>query len=94
MVSVLADAEWVHKIFVVLAVPVSLLAFRHTFTSRKQDWGPAMGAVLGLLVLICAVFVHELHDYETPLTVMGALILAASHIWRWRKHQHSKALIK
>ena len=75
-----AEAEWVHRAFVLLAVPISFMAMARgggrVFTGL---------ALVGLSLLITGAFVEQLHDYETPLTVAGALTLAFAHIFRWRR---------
>ncbi|MEO0465572.1 MAG: MerC domain-containing protein [Pseudomonadota bacterium] len=76
-----AEAEWLHKAFVVAALPVSLVAMARgggaVFTGL---------ALVGLALLLAGAFAEPLHDYETALTVAGALILSAAHLWRWRRH--------
>ena len=75
-----AEAEWLHRAFVLLAVPVSLMAM------VRGGGAVFIGlALVGLSLLITGAFVEQLHDYETPLTVAGALFLAAAHIFRWRR---------
>lgn len=81
-----AEAEWVHKTFVILALPLSGIAILRGIESRR--WALFAGlAVTGLALLIGAAFVEALHHIETPLTVLGATALAAAHIWRWAHHR-------
>ncbi|KCZ57385.1 hypothetical protein HY29_01260 [Hyphomonas beringensis] len=80
-----AEAEWVHKVIVVLALPLSGFAILRGLSS--QGWlGFTSLAVAGLVLLIAAAFVEALHEVEMPLTVLGALMLASAHIWRWSRH--------
>ncbi|MEL6956326.1 MAG: MerC domain-containing protein [Pseudomonadota bacterium] len=81
----LAEMEWLHKGFVVAAVPLTLFAI---FRGRGQV-GFSLVAALGLGLLVAGAFVEALHDYETPLTVVGAILLASAHAWRWRMHGRS-----
>jgi hypothetical protein len=80
-----SEAEWVHKAFVALALPLSGFAIVRRLSG--PDWKVFVGlAVAGLILLIAAAFMEALHEYETPLTVTGALMLASAHIWRWAHH--------
>ncbi|MEM1148205.1 MAG: MerC domain-containing protein [Pseudomonadota bacterium] len=83
--SVLAEAEWVHKAFVIMALPITGWAIARTRGHAAQMPFIVL-AVLGLALLLASAFVEALHDYETPLTVIGALLLASAHILRWRSH--------
>ncbi|WP_299324235.1 MerC domain-containing protein [Parasphingopyxis sp.] len=84
----LADMEWVHRVFVLLAIPVSGLAIASALGTRGGRLF-AVIAVLGLLLLFVAAFVEALHDVETPLTVAGGLLLAGAHGWRWFQRVHA-----
>ena len=78
-----AEAEWVHKAFVLLTIPISMTAI---FWSLRSDLVWLFGGLvtIGLGFLIAGAFVEALHDYETLLTVSGALIVSIAHILRWR----------
>jgi len=80
-----AEAEWVHKLFVVVALGISgALIARAVHTGGR--WLFVALAALGLVVLGLSAFIEALHDYETPLTVVGAVTLASAHILHWRQH--------
>lgn len=90
MISVLpiagawAEAEWVHWLFVALAAPVS---FWTLMRLRPRMWlllGLAGG---GLALLVAGAAEFPSHELETPITVVGGLLLATAHFlnWRWRK---------
>ncbi|MHA7859712.1 MAG: MerC domain-containing protein [Henriciella sp.] len=77
--GVLAEAEWLHKAFVFAALPFSLIAL-----ASKQTSAIAGGLiVVGFSLLVAGAFVEPLHDYETLLTVTGAIVLASGHVVRW-----------
>ncbi|MEM0984696.1 MAG: MerC domain-containing protein [Pseudomonadota bacterium] len=82
-----AEMEWLHKVFVAAAIPISAFAM-----IRSADLPGRMAftqlAVLGLAMLVAAAFVPALHDFERVLTVAGALSLAIAHVWRWKAHAH------
>lgn len=83
-----AEVEWLHKAFVVAAIPFSLLRLSSTVANA------AVTALIvsGLWSLSGAAFVEQLHDLETPLTVLGATLLAAGHVLGWRRaHTASQA---
>ena len=84
--SVFAEAEWLHRLLVILAIPVSFLAFQKSNGSQYNMKLPAIAACLGVAILLSAAFVEPLHDHEKTLTAIGALTLAAAHIWRWNLH--------
>ncbi|MEM9988146.1 MAG: MerC domain-containing protein, partial [Pseudomonadota bacterium] len=86
-VAVLAEAEWIHKVLALMALPLSLFAI------LRSDGLPlrgafAIGAALGVTLLLAGAFVEAFHDIEKPLTVAGAVLLSAAHLWRWRYLQH------
>ena len=77
--GVLAEAEWLHKGFVFAALPFSLIAL-----ASKQTSLIAGGLiVVGFSLLVAGAFVEALHDYETLLTVAGAIVLASGHVFHW-----------
>ena len=80
-----AEAEWIHKVLVLIALPVSSIAFLGSRTSRTAR-GCIFLAVAGLSLMLASAFLEALHEAETALTVTGALMVAAAHIWRWRRH--------
>jgi len=75
------EAEWVHQIMVLLAVPVAGFAL-FKISQRRFLIGSIM--ILGIIFLLAGAFLPMLHDYETPLTVTGALLLSGGHLLRWR----------
>lgn len=82
----IADAQWVHELLVLCALPVSIYALARTHPMPVRVVFLAMFAV-GATLLIVGAFVAALREHEVLLTVGGALILAAAHLWRWRSHQ-------
>jgi hypothetical protein len=80
--GVLAEMEWIHKALVLTALPITALAIARHRTGKVR-FSFVLPAVLGLALLLAAGFVEELHEFETPLTVAGAVLLASAHIWRW-----------
>ena len=79
LAGVWAEAEWVHRLFVVAALPFALLAL-----SSKQVGRLASALiVVGFATLAAGAFVEALHDHEVMLTIIGALLLASGHGLRW-----------
>ncbi len=85
IVGIWAEAEWLHKSFVIAALPFSLLAL----TSKRINWPTGLFIVSGIGLLFAGGFVEAWHDYETELTVIGGLALAAGHALHWRGVQKS-----
>ncbi|MEM7728406.1 MAG: MerC domain-containing protein [Pseudomonadota bacterium] len=83
-----AENEWVHKGFVLAALPLSAFAF---LTPARFRFASALRALAGLgaVLLVAGAFVEAWHDYETVLTVLGATCLAAAHLARIRQRSHS-----
>ena len=86
--GVIAEAEWMHRVFVAAALPISGLAIMQNRAAGGGATFPIV-AVTGLALLCAAAFVEPLHDVETPLTILGAITLASAHIWRWTRHNYS-----
>lgn len=83
LLGLLSEAEWLHKIFVLLAVPLSLSLM---MKSNSQRIGGL--ALMGISLLLAGAFAEPLHDFEQQLTISGALLLGFAHIWRLRRTQH------
>ena len=81
IVGMWAEAEWLHKAFVVAAFPLSLIRL----TSKAANAAVASLIVSGLWFLFAGAFVEQLHDFETLLTVLGGTMLAAGHALGWRR---------
>lgn len=77
MFGALAQNDWVHKALVLMAIPMSALAVRQSNAWLKTDVTLPMAS--GLFLLASAAFIPALHDYETFLSVLGALLVAAAH---------------
>jgi hypothetical protein len=76
------QSEIVHQVLVVLAVPLAMSA---VWAARGQRMSGVTVALLlaGAAALALGAFAEPLHDYETMLTVLGAVLLSAGHISRW-----------
>ncbi len=81
----LAEAEWLHKGFVALAVPLAGFAFFQTHGSRARAVFGVF-ALLGCALLVAGAFGGFHGQEETLLTVAGAGLLAGAHIFRWLRH--------
>jgi len=87
IVGIWGEVEWLHKAFVVAAFPFSLL----TLASARANG--IVGALIatGFVLLCAAAFSETLHDYETTLTVIGGVLLAAGHAFGWRRAHPSQS---
>ena len=70
------DNEFIHKVFLILVIPISLYALISGFQNHKITSYLYLG-ISGLWLLIFAVFFGELA--EQVLTFLGSLIVAFSH---------------
>lgn len=76
-----AEAEWLHQAFVIAALPFVVMGVM----SKQATLIAKSMIAIGFSVLVLGAFVEALHDYETPLTVIGACLLAIGHGLRWMK---------
>ncbi len=84
-----SDAEWVHGLFVLMALPLSLLALGRAHARRRLPWRMWALAALGLLALTAGALGWPDTRWETPITVGGSLLLVATHLWNLhRGHAH------
>ncbi|MEM9707005.1 MAG: MerC domain-containing protein [Pseudomonadota bacterium] len=81
-----ADVEWVHKLFVLLAAPVSLST---VFLRIRRAGGIifSIAACAGLLALLAAAFFEPAHDHERLLTAIGGFVLGGAHLVWWLRHR-------
>ncbi|MEM8618006.1 MAG: MerC domain-containing protein [Pseudomonadota bacterium] len=79
IVGMWAEAEWLHKSFVVAALPFALIAF----LSDRATLPIRLLIAVGYALLVAGAFYEPLHDHEVSLTVAGGLLLASGHAWRW-----------
>ena len=80
-----SEIEWVHKLLVVLALPVALSVI---ISNSAATYIRALAGA-GIVLLFTAAFWEPLHDHETLLTVIGAILLGAAHMIRFAKLRHS-----
>lgn len=84
-----AEAEWVHLLFVAIALPLTVHALRLAHRSRPLPAAAWASAAFGLALLLAGALGWPSHDAETAMTVAGGLVLAATHGWNaWRRHRH------
>ena len=89
LAGVWAEAEWAHKAFVIMAIPVSGYAvFIRGIHFRDRIF--VVLVTLGMTLLVAAAFIENFHDYEQLLTAVGAVLVAGSHLWRWRCHRSAQ----
>lgn len=84
LAGVWAEAEWIHQLLVLIALPITGMAIAQSLKTGVRILF-IVPAVIGLSLLFAAGFVEQLHDFETQLTTIGAILLAAAHIWRWTR---------
>jgi len=77
-----AEMEAVHKGLVIFAGLAAGIGVVQGPAAVRMRFAVVAGA--GVAILTAGAFVEAFHDFETPLTVVGAGILASAHILRWR----------
>ena len=84
-----SEAEWVHVVFVLFALPLSAAALARAHRRRALPaWMWAMAA-LGLALLSAGALGWPSAHLETPITVTGSLLLVAVHVCNLRRgHAH------
>ncbi|WP_292104875.1 MerC domain-containing protein [Brevundimonas sp.] len=87
MLGLATEAAWAHWAFVAVAAPLSIwtLAWPPRGALRPL---PLSLAVLGLTALVLGAAEWPSHEMETPMTVVGALLLSAAHVINLRRRRH------
>ena len=80
-------SEWVHASFLIVLVPIAIMAVRGAYPSDKKRWVIFLFSA-GLLLLGLAVAVGESMGEvaEISLTLMGSMLLIAGHLQN--RHLH------
>jgi hypothetical protein len=83
--AVPALAQWLdlpeslHVAMFALALPVSSLALWRGHARHERAY-PGWAGAAGLMLMAAGLIIHE---WETPLTVVGSLALASAHLANW-----------
>ena len=86
--SLFADNELLHLAMVLLAVPITLwVVWGESSAGGSRRF--VVAAMAGLAMMLAAVSFGALEEYEVLLTVIGGVLLAGAHLWRWFHHQPS-----
>ena len=88
--SGIAENELVHKSLVVVALLASGYALSRSKPGRDRIIF-AILAIVGAGLLVASAYIEAFHDMERPLTIVGSLVLASAHIFRWQRHNSSQA---
>jgi len=83
LMGVISENEIIHKILVLMAVPLWV-----NLVIRPEGIATRFLAILGFSFMISAAFIEAAHDFEVPLTVIGATCLASAHLIRLSKRRH------
>ena len=82
------EGEWMHLLFVVLAVPLAAAALWRAHRLRRLPGLLLALAGTGIAGLLAGALGWPSEALETPLTVTGGVLLAAAHVWNWRRRPH------
>ena len=84
--SLVGDSHFVHVVMVLLAAPVTLWVVQREYVADGSRLFIAT-ALSGLGLMLVAVTIHALEQFEVVLTLTGGTLLAAAHIRRWFNHE-------
>jgi len=84
--NVFTRTEWVHQVLILVAAPLSGLAFWRVRAWTKPDIAILM--IAGVLLLAAAAFIPGLQGYEVLISVCGATSLAAAHLMNYLGGRH------
>lgn len=92
LLSATEEAEWVHWAFAAFAAPVTIVALWRTNAVRSLAIVLQATATIGVGLLVIGATGWPTHAWETPLTIVGALVLATAHIVNFTRHdtRHGK----
>lgn len=82
VLGAVGEAEWIHKLLVLFALPISGFAIYQTSEGAGRQIFAGM-VFVGALFLVCGAFVEALHDYEVVLSTCGACFIVLGHLYRW-----------
>ena len=82
---VVSEAQWLHLMFVCMAVPISLWVIRTAWLRHESNLFVVV-AILALSMMVSAITFAP-PALEDSLTVVGAGMLGMAHLWRWWQHQ-------
>ena len=78
--------EWVHQVLILIAAPLTALAFWRAKAWTKPEIAAMM--IIGVLLLAAAAFIPALDAYEVIISVCGALSLAGAHLMNYVGGRH------
>lgn len=79
----LIQAHWVHVLFLVVALPVSVAALWRR-PGSPRDLAIMTLAVVGLSLLAAGAFPARWPELDEQLTILGSALLVAAHVWNRR----------
>ncbi|MEM6574798.1 MAG: MerC domain-containing protein [Pseudomonadota bacterium] len=86
--AALAEAEWVHRVLVLMAAPISFFVLSRT-TAEQGRATFAVLALTGLALLFSGAFVEALEAHEQWITVVGASLVGGAHLNHWFRQRQS-----
>lgn len=74
------EAEWVHGLLLLFTLPIAGMALVTGFRHHGQLSAVIVGAWGGVMLLLAMLIGREYHDWEMPLSVVGASALVIAHL--------------
>ncbi len=88
VLGVVSENELIHKILVLIAIPISISIFLPSMRSNPVNKFVAVLLLIGCGLLFSAAFIEMFEAHETNLTVLGAVLISSAHIMRMmRRHK-------
>ena len=86
MLALQLDNEIFHTLIIIAVLPVSIFALTLGYKQHKHNWLLIVGFTGLLILLIAAILGEEVIGElgEKLLTVFGASLVAAGHLWNYR----------
>lgn len=88
MLGLFVEAPWVHWAFAATAGPIAAWSLTRPDASGRRAWPLISLGALGVAMLFLAAAEWPSHEMETPITVVGGLMLSAAHVMNWRRRPH------
>lgn len=81
-------SEWIHVLFIVLLMPVTIMTSRRAFLGGEKKW-PVVLLVAGLAILIAAILLGEMmgETVEVSMTFAASFLLIYGHLSN--RHSHA-----
>lgn len=88
LAGLFAEAAWVHWAFALTAAPIAAWTLTRPRPDGSRTWPLIVLGAAGVVLLFLAAAEWPSHEMETPVTLLGGLLLSAAHLTNWRRTPH------